>query len=78
MAATIEEIKRLLINEKVGRLMNCIPNGHCPMAYYPGIKYVTGYDISDDSDNYKNNCTQCKDRFHKALYEYVEQEVMAL
>ena len=78
MAATIEELKRLLINEKVGRLMNCVPNGNCPAAYYPGIKYVTGCDISDDLDDYKNNCTKCKARFHQALYEYVEKEVMAL
>jgi hypothetical protein len=78
MAATIEELKRLLINEKVGRLMGRIPDGNCPTAYYPGIQYVTGCDISDDSDDYKNNCTKCKNRFHKALYEYVEKEVMAL
>lgn len=78
MAATIFELKRLLINERVGRIMASIPNGHCPMAYYPGIKYVTGCDISDDADDYKNNCTKCKFKFHKALYEYVEKEVMAL
>lgn len=74
MAATIYELKRLLINEKVGRLMDRIPNGHCPAAYYPGIKYVTGCMSEDDTDN----CTKCKARFHKALYEHVEKEVMAL
>lgn len=78
MAATIYELKRLLINEKVGRLMASVPYGNCPTAYYPGIKYVTGCDISDDSDDYKNNCTKCKARFHKALYKHVEKEVMSL
>lgn len=74
MAATIEELKRLLINEKVGRLMTSIPYGHCPTAYYPGIKYTTGCMSEDINDN----CTKCKARFHKALYEHVEKEVMAL
>ncbi len=74
MPATIEELKRLLINEKVGRLMGHIPNGHCPMAYYPGIKYIIGCTSEDPSDN----CTKCKARFHKALYEHVKKEVMAL
>ena len=74
MSATIEELKRLLINERVGRLMDCIPNGNCPAAYYPGIKYETGCMSKDDSDN----CTKCKVRFHKALYEQIEKEVMAL
>ena len=74
MAATIEELKRLLINERVGRIIDSIPNGNCPTAYYPGIKYETGCMSEDSSDN----CTKCKARFRKALYEYVEKEVMAL
>ena len=74
MAATIDELKRLLINERVGRLMATIPNGNCPTAYYPGVKYITGCMSEDPNDN----CTKCKARFHKALYEYVEKEVMAL
>jgi hypothetical protein len=74
MAATIEELKRLLINEKVDRLIESIPDNHCPAAYYPEIKYTTGCMSEDPNDN----CTQCKYRFHKALYEHVEKEVMAL
>lgn len=74
MAATIYELKRLLINEKVGRLMGCIPDGHCPAVYYPGIKYVTGCMSGDDTDN----CTKCKARFHKALYKQIEKEVIEL
>lgn len=74
MAATIEELKRLLINEKVGRMMDRIPYGDCPTAYYCGIKYTTGCMSEDPNDN----CTKCKARFHKALYEHVEKEVMAL
>lgn len=74
MAATIYELKRLLINERVGRIMASIPNGNCPAACYPGIKYTTGCMSEDPNDN----CTKCKNRFHKALYEHVEKEVMAL
>lgn len=74
MPATIEELKRLLINEKVGRLMGRIPDGCCSAAYYPGIKYETGCMSEDPNDS----CTKCKARFHKALYEHVEKEVMAL
>ena len=74
MSATIDELKRLLINERVGRLMATIPNGNCPTSYYPGVKYTTGCMSEDPNDN----CTKCKARFHKALYEYVEKEVMEL
>lgn len=74
MSATIEELKRLLINERVGRIMGSIPYDHCPTAYYPGVKYTTGCMSEDPNDN----CTKCKNRFHKALYEQIEKEVMAL
>ena len=74
MAVTIDELKRLLINERVGRIMASIPYGNCPTAYYPGIKYETGCMSKDPNDN----CTKCKARFHKALYEHVEKEVIAL
>lgn len=74
MAATIAELKRLLIYEKVGRLMAAIPAGNCPTAYYPGIKYTTGCMSEDPNDN----CIKCKNRFYKALYEHVEKEVMSL
>ena len=51
MAATIEELKRLLINERVGRIMGSIPYGHCPTVYYPGVKYTTGCMSEDPNDN---------------------------
>ena len=72
MAATVEELKRLLINKRVGRIMASIPNGNCLVTYYPGIKYVTGCDISDDSDNYKNNYTKCKSKFHEAFIDQLQ------
>ena len=28
--ATVEELKEMLIEEKVGRIVNSVPNGHCP------------------------------------------------
>lgn len=73
MAATIEEIKRLLVNEKVARIMDRIPYGDCPTAYY-SIKYTTGCMSEDPNDN----CKKCKARFRQALYEHVDKEVMAL
>ena len=71
--ATVETLKRLLIEERVMRIVDSIPNGHCPNAYY-NIDYLSGCMSEDPNDN----CTQCKARFHKALYKQIEKEVMAL
>ena len=71
--ATIETLKELLIQERVSRIIDSIPNGHCPNAYY-NIDYLSGCMSEDENDNY----TICKQRFEEAVIKIVTEEVMAL
>ena len=73
MPATIEELKRLLIQARFQAAMNCIPNGHCPNVYFK-VDYLSGCMSNDE----KYTCDACKHHFKTALYKQIEKEVMAL
>jgi len=73
MAITVEELKEMLIEERMMRIINSIPNGHCPNAYYC-IDYVSGC-VSEDLDD---SCYECKKRFAKAMEKKIREEVEAL
>lgn len=71
MAATIEELKRLLINERFEKILSNIPCGGCPNVYgHPNY--------TRNCNGYSPDCVACKDDFKQALYKQIEKEVMAL
>lgn len=71
MAATIEELKRLLINERFEKILSNIPCGGCPNVY--GQPNYTR-----NCSGYSPECESCKYDFKQALYKQIEKEVMAL
>ena len=73
MAATIFELKRLLIQARFEKALAIIPVGNCPNCYFK-VDYLTGC----DSSNINYGCTTCKQHFKEALYKQIEKEVMAL
>jgi hypothetical protein len=73
MAATIPELKRLLIQARFEKILISIPRGNCPNCYF-SVRYTTGCMSGDPNDT----CAACKHRFKAALYKQIEKEVMAL
>ena len=73
MAATVAELKRLLIQARFEKALASIPNGHCPNVYFE-VSYLTGCMSSDE----KYTCNTCKYHFKTALYKQIEKEVMEL
>lgn len=73
MAATIFELKRLLIQARFEKALAIIPDGNCPNCYFK-VNYLTGC----DSSNINYGCTVCKQHFKEALYKQIEKEVMEL
>ena len=73
MAATIPELKRLLIQARFEKALASIPNGHCPNVYFK-VRYLSGCMSSDE----KYTCDACKHHFKTALYKQIEREVMDL
>lgn len=71
--ATVEQLKEMLIEERVGRIIGSIPNGNCPNAYYH-FEYETGCMSEDDNDN----CFKCKQRFKQAVEKAVREEIEKL
>lgn len=69
--ATIEELKEMLIEEKVSRIIDSIPNGNCPNAYY-------SIDFDSGCGEQELSCEECKRNFKKAVIEMVTAEVNAL
>ena len=68
-----EVIKKLtdaLIEEKCSHIKSSIPDGNCPCAYYPGLKFNSGCNDEEDV-----SCGCCKERFNVAVREYVEKEI---
>ena len=49
--ATVEELKEIIIDLTVSLGKAYIPQGHCPYAYYPGVKG----ECREDGD-----CSVCK------------------
>jgi hypothetical protein len=71
MAATKEELKRLLIQARFEKEWISIPCSGCPNAY-------SKPDYRRDCNGYSSDCDACKHHFKKALYKQIEKEVMAL
>ena len=71
--ATIEQLKEMLIKERVNRICDSIPDGHCPNAYY-NLEYETGCVSEDENDN----CCKCKLRFRQAVEKLVREEIEEL
>jgi hypothetical protein len=70
MAATIEELKRLLIQARLEKILSNIPCG-CPNAYGKP-------DYIRDCSGCSPECVACKYDFKQELYKQIEKEVMAL
>ena len=71
--ATVEQLKEMLIEERVERICNSIPDGHCPNAYYQ-FEYLSGCMSDDENDS----CFQCKKRFKQAVEQKVRKEIEKL
>ena len=73
MAATVIELKRLLIQARFEKALASIPYGNCPNAYFK-VNYLSGCMSNDE----KYTCNACKHHFKAALYKQIEKEVMTL
>ena len=71
MSATIEELKRLLIQARFEKILASIPCGGCPNVYGQP-------DYRRDCNGYSEDCVACKYDFQQMLYKQIEKEVMAL
>ena len=65
----IEKLKSDLVEERVSRICESIPRGHCPNAYYR-VEYTSGCEDEQDV-----GCDECRIRFTKAMYEQVKKAV---
>lgn len=66
--ATVEELKEIIVELKVDLAKASVPNGHCPYAYYPGMKH--------DSDC--DDCNKCKREFFQKYENIVRAKVEKL
>ena len=69
--ATVKELKEMLIEERVARICNDVPDGYCPNAYYPFFEYEAGC----ESEDKKDSCFQCKKRFRTAVEKAVRKKI---
>ena len=69
--ATIQELKELLIEERVQRVMDSVPKGNCPNAYY-------NFDYNSGCGEEEMTCEQCKRNFKNTVIEIITKEVNAL
>ena len=63
--ATIEELKEIIIELKVDLAKANVPYGHCPHAYYPGMKH----------DGQCDDCNQCTREFFQRYENIVRAKV---
>lgn len=68
----IEILKNALIEERVLRIMQSIPSGHCPTAYYL-IEYNCGCSDGEDID-----CNKCRQNFKEAIFKKTKEDVETL
>lgn len=66
--ATVEELKEMIVELKVDLAKASVPNGHCPYAYYPGIK----------QDGDCDDCNKCKREFFEKYENIVRARVEKL
>ena len=66
--ATVEELKEMMIELKVDLAKANVPYGHCPYAYYPGMKQ------HGDCDD----CNKCKREFYQEYENIVRAKVEKL
>lgn len=69
MAATIDELKNIIIDLKIDLIKHEIPVGHCPYAYYNKQNSVGCDDIS---------CQKCRRIFFENIRKDIEAEVETL
>ena len=71
MAATVEELKEMIVDLRMTNIAANIPMGNCPYAYYrvPGMHEVNCIET---------NCRQCRSDFMDAMRIRVAAEVAEL
>lgn len=70
MAATVEELKDMIVDLKIDLVKANIPKGHCPYAYYPIEKPISNCD--------GDICEDCKKNFFNIMRKAIEEKVKAL
>lgn len=70
MAATIEELKNIIVELKIELARERIPSSHCPYAYYHRENPIGN--CSDIS------CEECKTIFFEDMRKNVEEDVKEL
>lgn len=70
MAATIEELKEMIVDLRVQIVSKNVPQGHCPYAYYNREN-----PISSCNDV---GCDECKAIFLEGMRKDIEEEVAQL
>lgn len=68
MAASVDELKQMIVNLRLDLVKAKIPKGHCPYAYYH---------IEKSRDNCED-CTECNAEFFAAMKKKIEAEVLIL
>lgn len=70
MAATIEELKKMIVDLRMDLVRATIPSGHCPYGYYRRENPISSCnDVS---------CNACKEIFLKGMAKDIKEEVAQL
>lgn len=67
--ATVEQLKELLIENRLTSIRLSIPNGHCPYAYYHIEQTGTCEDLG---------CAECHRQFMQKMRTLITEEVNSL
>ena len=70
MAATIQELKDIIVDLRIENIECTIPSGHCPYAYYNIDNPIASCD--------ETSCNQCRVVFLDTMCKKIEKEVAAL
>lgn len=70
MAASVEELKNIIVDLKMDKVMMSIPKGHCPYAYY---SISNPFSSCDDID-----CNTCGNVFLENMRKLVIEKVSKL
>ena len=70
MAATIQELKEMIVNLRIENIKCKIPSGHCPYVYY---------NMDNPIDNCNEmSCDKCSEIFLDNMRKQIEKEVASL
>lgn len=70
MAASVQELKDIIVELKMDKIRMSVPQGHCPYAYY---SISNPFSSCDDTD-----CSTCSNVFLENMRKLVTEEVSKL